>query len=188
MLDARGLSCPIPVVEAKKALANMQEGTLVVLTDDRASAENVKRAAEKWGHRAEIEAEGEVLRIVIEKAAVSTTQQAGRKTVILLASDGIGRGDEALGQILMKSFLFALTQGDNIPSTLIMMNRGVLLAAEGSDVLESLAAVAEAGCEVMVCGTCADYFKIKERVAIGRISNMYEIVETLTDAEKVLAP
>jgi len=188
VLDARGLECPMPVVKAKKALAEMERGTLVVLTDDQACRDNLKRAAEKWGHKTEVEAEGEVFRVVIEKAAPSAAQEVARKTVALLASDIVGRGDEALGRILMKSFLFALTEGDNAPSAVIMMNKGALLAAEGSDVLDSLNALSEAGCEVLVCGTCADYFKIKDKIAVGRISNMYEIVETLTDAEKVLSP
>jgi len=188
ILDARGLECPLPVVRTKEALASLQAGGLVVLVDSALSRDNVKRAAEKWGHAVTIgEHEGAVA-LRIEKKTSAEQARTERLTAVFIASDQAGRGEEALGRLLMKSFLFALTQTSSPPDRIIFMNRGVHLALGGSEVLDSLKALAAAGCDILVCGTCLDYFGLKEQVAVGRVSNMYEIVETLTEADRIIAP
>lgn len=188
MLDARGLECPLPVVRTNEALARMTGGSLVVLVDSAISRDNVNRAAEKWGHAVTIGEHEGAIALRIEKKTSAEQARKERLTVVFIASDQAGRGEEALGRLLMKSFLFALTQTSSPPNRLIFMNRGVHLAVSGSEVLDSLKALAAAGCDILVCGTCLDYFGLKEKVAVGRVSNMYEIVETLTEAEKIIAP
>ena len=188
IVDARGLECPLPVVRAKEALAQMASGTLTVLVDDAISGDNVRRAAEKLGHGVAIAEQGGAIAVRIEKRASQVELPQQRLNVAFISSDQVGRGEEPLGRLLMKSFLFALTQGSAPPNRLIFMNRGVHLAVNGSEVLDSLKALAAAGCEILVCGTCLDYFGLKDQVAVGRISNMYEIVETLTEADRIIAP
>jgi selenium metabolism protein YedF len=191
VVDVRGLECPLPVVRAKEALAEVEGGTLVVLVDDAISRDNVRRAAEKWGHGVAIAEQGGAIAVRIEKRAPQAPQvelPQQRLTVAFISSDQVGRGEEPLGRLLMRSFLFALTQGSAPPNRMIFMNRGIHLAVNGSEVLDSLKALAAAGCEILVCGTCLDYFGLKDQVAVGRVSNMYEIVETLTEADRIIAP
>ena len=187
-IDARGLECPLPVVRAKEALAGMESGTLVVLVDDAICRDNVKRAAEKWGHAVAVGEQESAIAVRIEKRASQAAEPQQRLTAVFITSDQVGRGEEPLGRLLMKSLLFALTQGSAPPNRMIFMNRGIHLAVHGSEVLDSLRALAAAGCEILVCGTCLDYFGLKDKVAVGRVSNMYEIVETLAEAERIIAP
>ncbi|MHB0977729.1 MAG: sulfurtransferase-like selenium metabolism protein YedF [Candidatus Aquicultorales bacterium] len=118
------------------------------------------------------------------------TYQRGRdmagSIVWVIDSETIGQGDEELGRLLRKSFLGALPESQKLPSTLILINSGVKLAAEGSPVLEPLGQLGEAGVEIMACGTCVDFYSLKDKVAVGTVSNMYNFIELLMGADKVI--
>jgi selenium metabolism protein YedF len=107
--------------------------------------------------------------------------------VVFIAADTVGRGPEELGGILMRSFLHTLGEVSPCPEVLVLINTGVRLVVEGSPVLEDLRALAERGVEILACGTCLEYFQAKERVAVGTVSNMYTIAETLLGAARVVA-
>ena len=109
-------------------------------------------------------------------------------TVVAVGSDRMGEGSEELGRILIKSFIFALTQLDDLPDKILFYNGGAKLTVEGSESLEDLKALEEQGVEIMTCGTCLDYYGIKDRLAIGGVTNMYSIVETLQNAMSVIRP
>jgi selenium metabolism protein YedF len=106
--------------------------------------------------------------------------------VVFIESDSIGRGSEELGKVLMRSFLHTLAEAEFKPAKLIMVNSGVKLACEGSEVLEDLHQLSRQGAEILSCGTCLDYFGLKTKLQVGRISNMYEILSSLAQAGKVL--
>jgi selenium metabolism protein YedF len=109
---------------------------------------------------------------------------AGGATVFIAAA-GIGAGDEALGALLMRGFIYALAEGEAAPLQVILMNGGVRLAVEGSESLENLRRLAGRGVEILACGTCLEYFQLKDQLAVGRVSNMYEIAERLQQGRVV---
>lgn len=193
-VDARGLTCPQPVIATKKALDAMPSGVVVTLVDNVISRENVMKFAAAQGCGAELreEADGSFA-ITISKGngvaalpALPELTAAAGATVVVITRDTVGDGNRELGGVLMKSFLFTLQQSEPLPAALVFMNGGVLLTLDDSPVREHLTALAAAGVPLLVCGTCLDYYDVKERLAVGGISNMYSIVETMQQHAKVI--
>jgi selenium metabolism protein YedF len=201
-IDARGLACPQPVVLAKKALEEGGFEILEMIVDGPSARENVTRFALHAGHAVESVEEGErgaaTIRIrrragvSVEKAeqaqaAAATCPDGETKApigavgtpTIFISSDRIGSGDDELGALLMKGFIGTLLEASPLPARLILMNGGVRLAVEDSASLPNLKKLEELGVEILACGTCLDFYKIKEKLAAGRISNMFEISSLL---------
>jgi selenium metabolism protein YedF len=111
-----------------------------------------------------------------------------KKIILYINSHLLGIGDEALGAILMRSFLKTLLDMETKPSRLILVNSGVRLATEGSEVLETLQALSEKGIEILSCGTCLDFYGLKEKLKVGKISNMYDIAQSLLEADRLIRP
>lgn len=106
--------------------------------------------------------------------------------VVVVASDKLGDGDEKLGRILIKGFIYALTEQKNLPQTVLFFNAGVKLAVEGSDSLADLKLLAAQGVEILLCGTCLNYYNLTEKIGVGSVTNMYVIVEKINEASKVI--
>lgn len=189
IVDARGLACPQPVVLTKKVMET--ENDIITIVDNNTAVENVSRLAKSQGFDVSVEEkEGEFhLRITgtctipAEIDNVPITQG----TVLLIGSDTMGRGEEELGGILIRSFFNTLNGMDSLPLKIIFVNRGVKLIANPSEVVEDLKALCEKGVEVLACGTCLEFFKLKNDIQVGQISNMYAIAESLLRAGKVVA-
>jgi selenium metabolism protein YedF len=188
-IDARGLSCPQPVVMTKKKLEEMDDHTLDVLVDNKASSENVARFAKNAGCDVETEEKEGVFIIHIRKEEMCeiVPEKTEKEIVVFVRSNTIGRGDDELGTILMRSFIPTLLEIDERPKKMVFINSGVRLTVEGSPVLEFLQKIENEGVELLVCGTCLDFFGLKEKVKVGRVSNMFELVETLSEADKVMS-
>jgi selenium metabolism protein YedF len=194
VVDCRGLACPQPVIQTKKAMA--EADTVTTIVDNDIAKMNVSRMASKEGYAVEVEErdDGTYLHISREGAmpegAVAPAPMAERAagpTVVLVPSHVMGRGDEELGGILIRSFLHTLNQVEPLPATIIFINTGVKLTVEGSPVLEDLQGLEQRGVGILSCGTCLGYFELKEKLAVGEISNMYTIAETLLAAGNVLS-
>jgi selenium metabolism protein YedF len=193
-VDCRGMSCPQPVLETKKALEKSGPGGVLVLVDNPGSKENVRRFGESQGCSVDITEEKGTFRLSLKKAGAPKKEPMaeekkaaeGAGFVVFIESNSIGRGSEELGRILMRSFLHALVEAEFKPLKIILVNSGVKLACEGSEVLEDLHPLSRQGTEILSCGTCLDYFGLKGRLQVGRISNMYEILSSLAQAGKVL--
>ena len=191
-LDCRGQQCPQPVVQTRRFMLDQPGRSFRTLVNDAASRDNICRLAEGSGYLAKVtEQEGEFL-IELEPgdAQASSVPEAAAAgpTVVLIGSDQMGNGDVKLGQILMKSFIFTLVEGDVTPDIILFVNSGIKLAVGGSDVLEPLEQLIERGAEVASCGLCLEYFGLKEALAVGRISNMLETVNTLGKAGRIIRP
>ncbi len=195
-LDARGEACPIPVVRAKKALAEMGAGELEVLVDNETAMHNL----ENLGKSLKIATSSDVrdaqnfavtfTKTGDEAPAESSCGElipAGDK-VVVLSSEFMGSGDDELGATLAKAFVFALTQQDELPQTILAYNGGVKLTCEGSPALEDLKKLAEAGVEIYSCGTCLNHYGLTEKLAVGEVTNMYVIVEKQLNARVVVRP
>lgn len=198
-LDARGLACPKPVLLAKEALVDLGEepGRIEMVVDNKAAVENLSRMAASYGIKAIVnDAIDGNYNVVVEKTAgivkgeldiaENVCKPAGIKKAVLLASDTIGAGSDELGAILMRSFLYSLTKADNLPTNIILMNSGVKLAVTGSPVLEELSGLQTQGVVVLACGTCLDYYNLKSEIAVGTISNMYEITDVMLAVDSVI--
>jgi selenium metabolism protein YedF len=194
VLDCRGLACPQPVVNTKKALNQIDGEELIIILDDASSCKNVERFVQSQGYVAEVRQRDQDFYIHVERTPVAATKQApqvdqkSKDIVIYISSQHLGSGDEDLGSFLMKAFLKTLLDLETRPSRLILVNSGVQLAAEGSKVLETLQLLSEKGVEILCCGTCIEFYELKGKVRAGRISNMYEIIESMMKADRVIKP
>ena len=192
IVDARGLPCPQPVIRTRDAMREHDEIITLVSGEDQVG--NVRRLAEKAGWRVESQARPDGYAIHMIKGQAAPQPQAaqelpaaaGAGRVMVLSSERMGRGDDALGAILMRSLLYTLGEVEPAPKTLILYNSGVKLAVEGSPVLEELATLQARGVEILVCGTCLGHFDLKDRLQVGTISNMYAIAEVLLAADNAI--
>jgi selenium metabolism protein YedF len=186
-LDVRGLSCPAPVVAVKREL-EAGEGVLRVLLDDGAPRENVTRFARGRGYSVQEEPLEGGFALVLTGTREPGVTAAGRPggAVMLIGSDRLGDGPEELGRLLMRNFIMTLLDLDALPDRMLFINTGVLLTVAGSEVLEALVTLANRGVEVLSCGVCLDFFKKKELLAAGGVTNMFTIAESLLSAPSVV--
>ena len=193
-IDCRGKACPQPVITTKKALDQMNEGDLTIIVDNPSSSENVERFAQSQGCSVKMEKKGQDFYVHIQRGDGKDQDKAvrkeekGKKVVVYVNSDLLGAGDEALGSFLMKAFLKTLLGLEKKPDRLILINSGVRLASEDSQVLETLKTLSENGVEIVSCGTCLDFYKLREKLSVGKISNMYDIIQSMLEADRLIRP
>lgn len=201
-LDFIGKTCPIPVIETKKALVGLKpEDVLEVLVDNSVAVQNLGKLATQKKLTIESEKKDENLyQVTLTVTAATQISEAplnpmscvpetvAGPTVVVLSSDKMGEGDEKLGHILMKGFIYALTQQEIFPETILMYNNGVKLSVEGSEALADLKLMESQGVEILSCGTCLNHYQLTERLGVGSVTNMYVIVEKLSGAGKVIKP
>ena len=194
VLDCRGLSCPQPVVNTKQALDRTKGEKLIVIVDNASSCNNVERFAQSQGCSVEIKQKEQDFYIHVQKTGgsngdkVPQPDRKERKVVVYISSQHLKSGDENLRSFLMKAFLKTLLDFETQPNRLILVNSGVQLAAEGSKVLETLQVLSERGVEIICCGTCVEFYELKGKMKVGRISNMYEIIQSMMEADRVIRP
>ncbi|MFA5033120.1 MAG: sulfurtransferase-like selenium metabolism protein YedF [bacterium] len=194
-IDASGLACPQPVILTKKALEGITDGAIEVIVDNKPASENVSRFAKNSGCKVELKEAQGVYSIKITKGVDSKVSEEkiacnGKedgRIVVFISSDAVGRGDDELGKILMKAFFPTLKELSPKPYRIIFMNNGVKLVTEGSSHLENLSELEKMGIEILVCGTCLDFFHLKDKLEVGRVSNFFEISETFLKADKVIS-
>jgi selenium metabolism protein YedF len=207
-IDNRGLSCPQPVINTKKVLDEMFKGgnnefTLTVIVDNEAAKENVSRLAGTFGCEVSVQEKEDGIFVVIHntekkdhieeesqpEANVScccASEASEKETVLLITSSTLGQGSEELGKILMRSFIYTLKETEFAPSKILFLNSGVYLTTEGSPVLDELKQLTEMGIEIFSCGTCLDYYKLKEKLEVGIVTNMYDIADSIRSAGKCI--
>lgn len=195
IVDARGLACPQPVVNARKALE--QHDTIITIVDNMVAVENLKRMASamKCIISEEKRIDGFYLTIVKTSDTATASEPSSdaankscsdtSRRVLVISQDVMGKGDDILGKILLKSFFHTLAETAPVPDTIVFFNSGVKLVAEGSEVLDDIQSIEKKGTTILSCGTCLDYFKIKDTLCAGSISNMYEIKEILIGGSSV---
>ena len=193
-IDCRGLKCPEPVMRTRKALAEAGQG-FTVLVDNEAARDNVSRFARTAGCGVSVSEIDGGFAIEIEPGAGQAEETApataarcgpGHGSVVLVTADEMGKGDRELGATLMKSFLYASSEGDDVPTMMVFMNSGVRLVTVNEETAEHVRKLEERGVDVLVCGTCLDYYGLKERLAAGRVSNMYEIQSVLIGSDNLV--
>lgn len=184
-IDARGQTCPRPVIMTKNELENMDKGILTTIVDNEVAKENLSKLAGSMGYSFSVdEVSEDEYHVHINKGEVLEKKSAPsikntKDLTIAFASDTMGEGDEQLGNILMKSFLYTVAESTPYPATMVFYNGGVRLTCEGSEVLDDLLKLEKEGVEIISCGTCLDFLNIKDNIKVGSISNMYTIYEKL---------
>ena len=197
-VNAMGDNCPIPVIKTKKAMQALNgPETIEVLVDNEIAVQNVTKMASASGGQVSSEKASDAeFKIMIQmegapsssEEEVSCVPDARDNTVVVVSSDRMGTGNDELGKVLIKGFIFAVTQLDTPPKTMLFYNGGATLTAEGSDSLEDLKSLEAQGVEIMTCGTCLDYYGLKEKLQVGTVTNMYSIVETMAKAGRIIKP
>ena len=186
-IDARGLVCPQPVILTKKALEEIAEGEVVAIVDNITARENVSRLAENLNYEYEVSDENDCHYIKIKKANGALKPEGKEDSiVIVITSDKLGQGAEELGKVLMKSYTYALTETTTLPKVVLFLNSGVKLTVKGSEVLENIKKLEDLGVEIVSCGTCLDFYQIKDKLQVGIVGNMYSIIEKMNSAGKVI--
>ena len=189
IVDARNLPCPQPVLLTMKALEEADEVTTIV--DNETARENVSRLANSQGCEVTTEHKDDGIYLTLAKKEVKPAEeepdtQSG--IVIFIASNILGRGENIeLGNLLMHSFLNTLGGLNTKPECIIFMNNGVKLVVEDSLVVGELKQLESQGIEILACGTCLSRLNLTEKVAVGQVSNMYTLADTLLRAEKVIS-
>ncbi len=196
-VDARGELCPIPVIKAKKALKEIEkDGVIQVVVDNEIAKENLEKMAKEMGYKYEGEKLGEdhyEVKIIKgegeeEAKEVLITKGNISSTAIVISSDKMGEGNEELGTILMKAFIYTLTETETLPTCILFYNGGAKLTTKTSAVLEDLKKLEEQGVEILTCGTCLNYYGLTEELAVGSVTNMYSIVEKMNSSHKIIKP
>ena len=198
-VNAMGDNCPIPVIKTKKAMQEVNgPETIEVLVDNEIAVQNVTKMAKAAGAKAAsaklAEKEYKVTITTDGVPAVCAEDESvclpdsRTNTVVVIASDRMGNGNDELGKVLIKGFIFAVSQMDELPKTILFYNGGAALTCEGSDSLEDLKSLEAQGVEIMTCGTCLDYYQLKDKLAVGTVTNMYSIVEVMADAGRIIRP
>lgn len=202
MVDARGKQCPIPVVETKKVLAQMnQEDQVTVWVDNEIAVQNLSKMAGQKNLQCESKQLADNhYEVVLAFSPAALNQKAEQapvaapkvavpdKTVVVISSNTMGNGDDVLGVSLMKSFLYALTEQDVLPAMILLYNGGAKLSAQQSPALEDLKLLQEQGVEILTCGACLNHYGLTEQLAVGSVTNMYSIVEHMMQATKIIRP
>ncbi|MGD9116926.1 MAG: sulfurtransferase-like selenium metabolism protein YedF [Dehalococcoidia bacterium] len=186
-VDARNLNCPIPVVKTKKALEAIEAGDIIVLIERPEGQQNVQRYAESQGCTVNVEEKDGLFYIHIHKEkteSADSPRQSG--DVVFITTDVLGTGDRKLGTILMKAFLNTLWDASPKPAKLMFLNSAVNLTTEGSEVIDTLRLLEKEGVEIFSCGTCLEFYGLSDKLEIGKATNMFETVDGLLRAGKVI--
>ena len=200
-VNALGDACPIPVVKTKNAIKEMPGGGQVcVLVDNEIAVQNLTKMANQKGYGVKSEKleEHKYQVIMTVGNGISEQEEAalpevcipdGRKNkVVVIASDKMGNGDDVLGALLMKGFIFALTQQDELPKTILLYNGGARLTCEDSPALEDFKSLEAQGVEILTCGTCLNHYGLSEKLKVGSVTNMYVIAEKMLQAGLIVRP
>lgn len=188
-VDAIGQVCPVPIIMTKNALKDIEEGQVEVSVDNRISLENLQKMSKEMGYDYTVEENGDIFKIVINKMRESVElRESEENTVVVIDSLHMGKGDVELGRILMKGFIYTLSEMEELPKTILFYNEGVKLAIDGAESLQDLKSLEERGVEILSCGTCLNFYGITEKLRVGSVTNMYTILERQMKATRVIKP
>lgn len=190
IIDARGETCPVPVILMKNALKDADGENIREIVDNEIARENLEKMLRELGlSYTSFEEDGDFVVQVnrSDSDAGAEPQKNAPDTVLVIASDAMGRGEDELGRALMGNFLYALAESDDLPGKILLYNTGVRLATVNGDAAADLKKLEERGVAVLVCGLCLNYFGLTEKLKAGSVSNMYAIVEAKLAAGKIIS-
>ncbi|MGL5544589.1 MAG: sulfurtransferase-like selenium metabolism protein YedF [Cetobacterium sp.] len=190
-VNAIGQTCPMPVIMTKNALKNITEGSIEVSVDNQISKENIEKFSKEMGYSFSSRNEGDIFLIIIEKKSLplnKVVEVENDDVIIIIASDKMGDGDSALGETLMKGFIYTLTEMETLPKSILFYNRGVFLTASNESTIKDLKTLEERGVEILSCGACLNFYHLETSLGTGSVTNMYNIIDKQMKAKKVIRP
>ena len=198
-VNAIGDACPLPVVKTINAIKELRgAGMVETLVDNMTAVENLKRLAQTKNYGFSSEQQGEKrYRVLLQigdgaelpdEVPDRCEVPQKKRRVVVISKDHMGEGDDKLGRTLLKGFIFALRQLDELPAVILFYNGGARLTCEGSESLEDLKDLASKGVEILSCGTCLNFYGLSEKLRVGGVTNMYSIVETMANADLIIKP
>lgn len=189
-VNAIGEVCPVPIIMTKNALKDIETGDVETSVDNKISIENLEKLAKELGYKYTVSQEGDIYKIIITKTKENekTMKNDEDNTVVVIDSLRMGNGDRELGEVLMKGFIYTLTELEVLPKTILLYNEGVKLICEGSNSLDDLAKLQDKGVEIMACGVCINYYNLVDKIKVGSITNMYNIVSKQAQGTRVIKP
>jgi len=193
-IDARGLACPAPVLQVKAVLEEEKPDGFRVVVDNAAAQQNVQRFLELQGFQTVLEQNGNDYSVIgtcvsepVDHPRLFTEQPSDlKKIMVMCATDRIGFGDDDLGLKLMVNFLRTLKEMGQELWRLVLVNNGVKLTIDGSEVVDDLKQYEKGGLKILVCGTCLNHFNLLEKKQVGETTNMLDIVTAMQLADKVI--
>jgi selenium metabolism protein YedF len=195
-INVLGKPCPIPVIEAKKALRKAAPGEEVrILVDNDISRQNLEKMAKGYGCAFSYETrdDGSILVAITAGTGPAAAPNAapapvpkGRGLVVAIGKNTMGSGNDEVGALIMKNFLYCLTELDTPPESLLFFNSGVYLVAEDSDALKDLKTLEAKGTVIASCATCLDFFQLRDKMAVGSVTNMLAIASAMGEADKLI--
>ena len=193
LLDCTKLECPMPVIKAKQELEKDGEMLLDVIVDNEIAVQNLTKLANSMGYKSSSKKQDENFCVNIEKNANTSLNQdksnlklVEERQTILIKTSFLGVGDDSLGSTLMKGFIFTLTQSKPLPKKVMFLNSGVKLTTENEETVKNLQILEKEGTEIVSCGTCLDFYNLKDKLKVGSVGNMYDIVDSLNQSSNKL--
>lgn len=191
-LDAKGLACPKPVINTKKKLDSIEQGVVEVTVDNDIAKENILKLAKSMNLEANVlktEKDSICIEIIKGENVIieEKSQESLADTCIFINSDKMGTGNDELGQVLIKGYIYTLTESKPYPKSILFVNSGIKLTTENEATVENLKILQDAGVEILSCGTCLDYYGLKEELKVGTVTNMYTIVESMNNSSKTIS-
>ena len=202
-VNAIGDACPIPVVKTKNAIRELGgSGVVEVSVDNEIAVQNLLKMAKQKEYEAAFEKKSNTEYIVtinvnggevsdtkpVTKATVKSDEIKLKETIVVIDSDKMGDGDEEFSKTLLKGFIYALSYQDIPPAKILFYNTGVRLTTEGSASIEDLKVLEKAGAKIYSCGACLNNYGLTEKLSVGEVTNMYDIVSYLMEADLVIRP
>lgn len=188
-LDLKGKTCPVPVIETKNFLESRVVDAVEIIVDDPSASENVLRFLAARGYSTSVAEEDGIYRIEgCRDEAPLAGQTRELRSLVYVDGETMGRGSEELGKILMRAFLSTVKELELRPWKMVFINSGVKLVASDSEYLNILKDIEDLGIEIIACGTCLDYYHLKDKIGVGRISNMFEIMTSFNESTNVIRP
>jgi selenium metabolism protein YedF len=202
IVDTTGLKCPVPIIETKKALKSSATGeTFLVITDNKTAFSNISRFLSdnkikysvtedhgKWSFSITNEAGSEIKTSPEEYCEVAESENVTGNYCVVISSETMGQGSDDLGRKLMKSFFTALSCLDKMPAGIMFYNSGVKLTVDDSPVADILHEIENKGVEILICGTCVEFFRLNDKIHLGHISDMYMITQKLSETGNIIRP
>lgn len=187
-INCINLECPMPVIKAKNTLEENEEVHLQVIVDNEVAKDNVSKLAKSMNLQTSFEKhEDNFVVDIIKKSGDVSTKEISQGQVILIKTNLLGQGDEKLGAMLMKAFIFSLTQSKPYPEKIIFLNSGVQLTTTNEETVKNLKILEKENTQIVSCGTCLDFYNLKESLQVGSIGNMYDIVDSLNKTDNKLS-
>ena len=194
-LDLKGMACPKPVLETQKAFKNPEITEFEVIVDNTSARENLKRLAASKGYRCEVSEEGSIITVTIKRDAALAGETDGQEyvaacdidtedsitagRVLMIKSEFLGDGNDELGKVLMKGFLYTVTETKPYPEKVVLLNSAIKLSTINEETVVHLKKLEEAGTKIYSCGTCLNYYDLADQLKVGVIGNMYDVVDSL---------